>query len=135
MNKSFKFLITSYYSNAISGQVIDFGFWLSQISITQQRQHKQQCSNGHISALLAILRSLKRPFKGWTGVIMKINNHFKDQTKFFWYGTFHNVPDYYIQSPNENNSFNDNQWAVVPCYNPTPHPPKSNNFFMFFTFL
>ena len=61
---------------------------------------------------------------------MKINNHFKDQTKFFRYGTFHNVPDSYIQSPNENNSFNDNQRAVVPCYNPTPQPPKSNNFFM-----
>ena len=44
-------------------------------------------------------------------MIMKINNHFKDQTKFFRYGTFLNVPDSYIQSPSENNSFTDNQRA------------------------
>ena len=66
-------------------------------------------------------------------MIMKINNHFKDQTKFLRYGTFLNVPDSDIQSPSENNSFNDNQRAVV--LHPTPSPKKSNNFFMFFTFL
>ena len=49
---------------------------------------------------------------------MKIKNQFKDQTKSFRYGTFLDVPDSYIQSPIENNSFNDNQRAVVPCSKP-----------------